>query len=632
MLQRAWNPNPQTLPFAPYIKTHALVSLVQKGLQYHEIEQSLDQAGPELDRRFAISPESQISNRALQDGNPVPLTPSKYFFGPAPLDDEALKPGESRHDKALDRLRPDQAPLSPGSKADRENHNTVNGHLAVERTLATPSTKKSRKSEHPEATVNGDEGAMEIDSNGVAHERVSATPAVKSPSPAEAGVDADGDVGMSTGPPSEDQQDQEQAAAAMCTLTTGRSVGVQITPAKVADLGPHTTVVDVAVPRDDHVIRTVWRPYDSSVFAASGDTFCDLWKLSTPSSHAGSAPVHERLFDSRGDGTWVTALAWDPTGQKLAVATYNEMRGSIAMYNVNGDAVDLLPDVPRMITGLHWSSKGSYMVVVAADGKDTELALWDDSSRPEELPPPQVIEGPVYDFTWAGDNQVYGCGNGSVFQCDVDSSIHDVKKFSSTSADTEWAYIRGTKKAVVTASCKPPCIWVPTHDIYVEDAHRQSITAIELRPQQQDSEFHASTSLILASSSMDDTVKIWHIDLESKRVTCLHRLFSEPAVPPLNISFSPDGYAIGAASVDKLFIWNVERGGEPLATWTAAAPASLKEEGPENAANGENGSSDAALYRSIAWDMDGKKVVMGFGKQVRQLFPFDHSAVSQIGC
>jgi hypothetical protein len=46
MLQRAWLANPQTLPFASHIKTHALVSLVQKGLQYHEIEQSLDQVRP----------------------------------------------------------------------------------------------------------------------------------------------------------------------------------------------------------------------------------------------------------------------------------------------------------------------------------------------------------------------------------------------------------------------------------------------------------------------------------------------------------------------------------------------------------------------------------------------------------
>jgi hypothetical protein len=43
-LQRDWNSDPQSLPFAPRIKTHALVSLVQKGLQYHEIEQTISQA------------------------------------------------------------------------------------------------------------------------------------------------------------------------------------------------------------------------------------------------------------------------------------------------------------------------------------------------------------------------------------------------------------------------------------------------------------------------------------------------------------------------------------------------------------------------------------------------------------
>lgn len=42
-LQRDWLVDPQTLPFAQRIKTHALVSLVQKGLLYHQIEQSVGQ-------------------------------------------------------------------------------------------------------------------------------------------------------------------------------------------------------------------------------------------------------------------------------------------------------------------------------------------------------------------------------------------------------------------------------------------------------------------------------------------------------------------------------------------------------------------------------------------------------------
>lgn len=43
-LQRDWGRgDPEKLPFAPFIRTHALVHLLQKGLRYHELETSLDQ-------------------------------------------------------------------------------------------------------------------------------------------------------------------------------------------------------------------------------------------------------------------------------------------------------------------------------------------------------------------------------------------------------------------------------------------------------------------------------------------------------------------------------------------------------------------------------------------------------------
>ena len=47
-LQRDWNQDPQSLPFAQHVKTHALVLLVQKGLQYYEIEQSINQVSPSI--------------------------------------------------------------------------------------------------------------------------------------------------------------------------------------------------------------------------------------------------------------------------------------------------------------------------------------------------------------------------------------------------------------------------------------------------------------------------------------------------------------------------------------------------------------------------------------------------------
>lgn len=198
-LQRAWNPDPQSLPFARHIKTHALVSLVQKGLQYHELESSIDKVCSRdhsaacrsafcLLRLALRLINTQYLNISLQEGNPATFTPSHYFFGPEPFDLKAL---QARRDE-----------VSTDQSVDR----ATNGHPAEK------SGKKNRLSE-----TNGDVPMgvdAEIESKG-------------SPIPDQ--VDGDGDVSM--GP---DDVPQEP------TLTTGTSVGVQISPAKTADLSPNT--------------------------------------------------------------------------------------------------------------------------------------------------------------------------------------------------------------------------------------------------------------------------------------------------------------------------------------------------------------------------------------------------------
>ncbi|KAE8348788.1 hypothetical protein BDV28DRAFT_77697 [Aspergillus coremiiformis] len=571
-LQRAWNHDPQSLPFAPYIKTHALVSLVQKGLQYHELEQSLD-----------------------KDGNPRPFSPSDCFFGPAVLEAEARKsqggPGENGTD---------QAPVSPTSKVARDG--VTNGHLTGEPATPqiVPSTKKNRKRDRAE--INGDETPMEIDSNGIANETKPAVAA--SPSLADTTVDGDGDVSMGI---QSDLQDQ-----ATFTLTNGHSVGVQITPAKAADLSPDTAILDVA--EEFHVTRALWRPKDPTVIVAVGETFCSLWKMSLSET-----PVQEKLVESKGDSTCVSAVAWDPTGQKLAVATYNDMRGSITMYDVAGNAVDLLPEVPRMITGLHWTESGTHLIVVASDSKVSELALWDDSLRPDEFPSPQVIDGSIYDLSWLGRNEAYASGNGTVYQCNVDSSIHISKTFTSE-PDRPWTFIRcanvNSTSVAVAASSAGAAFWIPTHEMHLDGAHEGDVTAIELKPitRQQSQSNHP---LVLASSSTDDTVKVWHVDLDTKRFDCIHRLFLGPSSPALISSFSPDGYALAAASKDRLFIWNSQRGGTAMATWSVPRTEETKtEDGKYHLVNGHNGDVESMPDRSLAWDTDGKRLAFGFGKQL----------------
>ncbi|KAL4934001.1 WD40 repeat domain-containing protein [Aspergillus undulatus] len=574
-LQRAWNRDPQTLPFAPYIRTHALVSLVQKGLQYHELEQSLD-----------------------KEGNPVPFEPSSYFFGPKPFDPEKQQ-GPS---EAL--VSPNQPPVSPTGKIARDGI-AINGHSTAE-VAAPQNDKASHKGDRGE--VNGDEAPMEVDStNGIASQRQ--PDIAKSPSLGEtATVDGDGDVSMGIRPT---LQDQEPPVAPTFTLTNGQSVGVQITPAKAADLSPDTAILDVA--SDCHVTTTLWRPRDPTVVVAAGDTFCSLYKLSSNSS-----PVQEKLVENKGDNACVSAVAWDPLGQKLAVATYNDMRGSIAMYDVDGHAVDLLPEVPRMISGLRWANNGSRLIVVASDSKMSELVLWDDSLRPEEFPPPQIVDDSILDVSWLGDTQAFACGGMSIYQCEVDSSIHLSQTYTSGDPEQPWTFIRcasaGSLPVAVAASSSSASFWVPTHDIRLNDAHDGHITAIELKPNPSG---QPNQPLVLASSSTDDTVKLWHIDLEMRKFTCIHSLSLGQLLPVLASSFSPDGFALAAASKDALSIWNAQRGGTAMATWKSPNAENTKtEEGEIPHLNGHNGSIEDVQDRSLAWDTDSKKLAFGFGKQL----------------
>src|SRR5947207_249003 len=313
-------------------------------------------------------------------------------------------------------------------------------------------------------------------------------------------------------------------------------------------------------------------------------------------------------------------MAWDPAGVMLAVATYNDLMGSITMYSVQGTAIDLLPDIPRMVSGLHWVRRGLQMVVVVSDGKNSELALWDQALRPGEFPPPQVIDGQIYDVAWSGDDQIYACGDGSVYQCGVDASIHVSKDFNSDDQHEPWTFVRaspvGGSSMAVVASPSTANIWIPTHDISIKAAHHGDITAIELRPQPHAAGVEKNTRLVIATSSMDETVKLWHVDLEAKQFHCVHRLFLGSGSPALVSAFSPDGYAIAAVSHDKLFIWNAERGGSPMSTWTIPS-VNLKEETNQDGTGKSEDFEDSDFYRSLSWDTDGKKLALGFGKQVR---------------
>ncbi|KAJ5637895.1 hypothetical protein N7490_007774 [Penicillium lividum] len=413
----------------------------------------------------------------------------------------------------------------------------------------------------------------------------------KSGSPVPDPVDGDGDVSM--GP---DEVPQEP------TLSTGDSVGVQIIPpAKAADLAPDTACLDF----EDHVIAAFWRPGDPTMLVARGESFCSL-------------------------ESYVSAVAWDGIGAKLAVASVRDMKGAITMYNAEGNVVDMLPDLPRMINGLHWAEHSPQLVIVASNEKDCELALWDGSQRPDQYQT-MVIKNQIYDLAWAGRDEIFACGDGTVYQCSVDQNIHLNKEYK-FDRETAWSLIRSTETShgpvVVVAGSERTTdpesmdseiatIWIPTHDIVIENAHTDAITAIDIRPQspaqRRTSSITGRFPITVASHSLDGTISVWNIDLEQKEFQRVHQFRLGSELPVLAGGFSPDGYALAAVGKDQLFIWNAERDGDPIAVWTAPGSKEVKEEA--DTTNGQNG-HHTPTECALSWDADGKKLAYGFGNKL----------------
>ncbi|KAF3490543.1 WD repeat protein [Arthroderma uncinatum] len=586
MLQRAWNPDPQNLPFAPYIQSHALISLVQKGLQYHDLERSIDQNGN-------IIPESR--------------TP---FFGPLmakPSSPQAAGEQETTNGSVGEGPSIPSSPKTVGSRKSAPEAST-NGHAQDDQTTR----KTSDGGDHEEGDASINSGTpMEVDKQQDGTRSKSPKSPSRPSSPAvELVVDADGDVGMSAPP------------TPVYTLTNGQSVGVQIAPPKAIDLTTDTVLLDVGA--DNHVTKTAWRPGDSLLVGASAESYCGLWKLT--GQRSSSSPGHEILTNAAN----VTAMEWEPAGNVLAVATYADFEGAVSLYSPQGKMTKSLPNMPGLVSGLRWSGNGDRIMFTVSDGSQSKLLMWDKEISATEYVNSHLIDGAIYEVVWSADNEVYACGDGAIYRFHVTNEIELSETFRWEEYSQEpWTLIKSARwkessvVATVSTSTSTSNIWIPSHDIKLESAHHGIITSLEFRPHPKPQSHPQplmngtgkDPALILATSSMDETIKIWGIDSVSKTLNCVHRLFLGPSLAALSSTFSPDGYAIAAVSYDKLFIWNAERGGTPMATWLIPNEKT-NDESSQDDANGTANGNASMLDRPLSWDSHGKKLALGFGNMI----------------
>lgn len=581
-----------------------------------------------------------------------------FFFGP-----ESAKP-------------PPELPEEPGPSAtspaglNAPLHNKVRDAVSqgFPDVPAQPAPKRSRKGERngsagrkPSASAgrHGNMSAMDVDmTNG---HPTSWTDA-RSPSATETG--ADNNAHLVNGARTDDRMDLDEESLAadqanheshvevtqpqLHTLTTGASIGVQVAPAKVANLSSSSYLLEIpssSGPEEFRSItRTAWRPGENDILATMGDSFCGVWKPTNQLSDPNNPPQFHELVDHT-EMKLVSALAWDPDGDILAVATYSDPSGEILLFD--GQELNLMEALPasqKAITTMRWHTQGLRLLGIAPYSSDiadtaqntgSTILLWDVSRSPNIAGPLSISVPEIL-----MDMDCASFGTSGVVCAVGGTSIYHVRAFSDLSIEHTWtsdpsenhqwtivrcAWRGPTNGTVVAASGDSGCLWLPGQNVIKREAHEAPITALELRPHPP-STASSSSNIEFATSSTDGTVKVWQYDEGDGVIISLCKLTVGHASPVMTISYSSDSFCLAGASYDTVRIWNAEHGYKNMATWKGEPESwggsKLKEDDIMSVGgmSGMNGDAPQAIAdHTLAWDAESKKVAFGLGSQVSQV-------------
>ena len=471
---------------------------------------------------------------------------------------------------------------------------------------------------------------MQIDQNGYHHHQEqpeSVSPGNDSGEDGQAnGMDIDNDEDAPGSPTPEEPQ-------LIRTITNGNSIGVQSD--KVAELGPQTKMLEVS--DKSHVMHTAWNPKDPTILAVAGEALCRLWYISRTASFTDN-PNHKQYVDllDPGHSSYVSTMAWNPSGDTLAVATRDDSSdwsGAVSLWSKTGKAEDELPAAQDMVLKLRWSPSGHQLLGITSSGSgSSSILIWTGNSSPVA---PYHCANILTDAAWTSNNQVTVCGDGIIASTLLeDCRIVTLHNRSETETRHNWTQLRYDSRTHTTALAAEENGILGLIDssdtLRTIAAHDAEITAVAFQPVTNLSAYPASAPRILATSSIDGSIILW----DAKRpFTMVHKLTFGYQAPAMDMSFTPDGFLVAVANESKVLIWNAEIGGVPKASWKGdlkkLVNGSLTNGDADETMN-ENGEAEEPNC-SLSWDAEGSKLALGVGNQVGHTLPhLSHSQTNQV--
>lgn len=369
------------------------------------------------------------------------------------------------------------------------------------------------------------------------------------------------------------QQGSNQSAANSNTnsnhtigaLGTGTSYSGRLFNAQFNHLGgDHENIDHLLIPdnravvlkgHESEVFICAWNPITDLLASGSGDSTARIWNLQDASS---SEVKHLELRHCIQQGGTqvpsnkdVTSLDWNSEGSQLATGSYD---GYARIWSSEGALVSTLGQHKGPIFALKWNKRGNYIL---SAGVDKTTIIWDSASG-EATQQFSFHNAPALDVDWKN--------NDSFASCSTDMFIHLCKLGHDQPLKTfqghtnEVNAIKWDPQGRLLASCSDDMslkIWRPDSDNCIHDlqAHEKEIYTIKWSPTGPGTN-NPNRNLVLASASFDSTVRLWDVE----KGVCLYKL-TRHNEPVYSVSFSPDGKYLASGSFDKcVHIWSVDTG------------------------------------------------------------------------
>ncbi|XP_013102393.1 F-box-like/WD repeat-containing protein ebi [Stomoxys calcitrans] len=305
---------------------------------------------------------------------------------------------------------------------------------------------------------------------------------------------------------------------------------------------------------ESEVFICAWNPSRDLLASGSGDSTARIWDMSDAMASPNQLVLRHCIQKGGAEvpsNKDVTSLDWNCDGTLLATGSYD---GFARIWKTDGSLASTLGQHKGPIFALKWNKRGNYIL---SAGVDKTTIIWDASTGmcTQQF---SFHNAPALDVDWQTNNSFASCSTDQrIHVCRLGSDV-PIKTFKGHTNEVN--AIKWCPQGKLLASCSDDMtlkIWCMNRDKCCHDlqAHSKEIYTIKWSPTGPGTQ-NPNTNLLLASASFDSTVRLWDVE----RGMCIHTL-TKHTEPVYSVAFSPDGKYLASGSFDKcVHIWSTQNG------------------------------------------------------------------------